>query len=252
MHLTAKAAADRYSLIDAIRAAAVLNMIAYHLCYDIFCVYGVWPAFPYATGAVIWERFICCTFIIVSGISLNFSSHGYRRGIIINLCGLLVTAVTLLVIPSEAIWFGVLNLLGCAMLITFALRGVFAKVPSLVGAAVSFVLFMLCYGIPRGYIGLFSHPLIQLPRALYGCRYLAFLGFPSADFHSSDYFPLLPWLFLYFFGYFLWRCIRDRAWDNIFRPRVPVLDFIGRHSLVIYLLHQPVLYLICFFIFGYM
>lgn len=252
MKTASSSALPRYHLIDAIRAVAILNMIAYHLCYDIFCVYGMDPFFWHRTGAVIWERFICCMFIIVSGISMNFSHHGYRRGILVNLCGFLITLVSVLVLPSQAIWFGVLNLLGCAMLITFALRKVFSRLDPFVGASVSFLLFMLSYRVPKGGIGLFSYPLFSLPRALYDVRFLAFLGFPSADFSSADFFPLLPWLFLFFFGFFLWRCIERSGLAATFYFRVPVLDFIGRHSLLIYLVHQPVLYAVCFLIFGYL
>ena len=112
----------RYGLIDAIRGVAVINMVVYHLCYDIFCVFGADPGFMTSAAAVIWEQLICSTFIAVSGISANFTSHGYRRGIVLSLCGFAITIVTVLFIPEQQIWFGVLNLLGCAMIIAFALR----------------------------------------------------------------------------------------------------------------------------------
>ena len=244
-----KIKSPRYSLIDALRGFAVLNMVAFHLCYDIFCVFGVDKGFNTSAGAVIWERFICCSFIILSGISLNFSKHGYRRGVIVNLCGLTVTAATVLFMPSESIWFGVLNLLGCSMLMTFALKKPLDKLPPLFGMIISIMLFGLFYGVPNGYIGLFGYPLFRLPERLYGCVWLAPLGLPSADFYSSDYFPLIPWLFLFVFGYFLWRFIAQRGYQRLFTVKIPVLDFIGRHSLIIYMLHQPILYGITWLIF---
>lgn len=247
--MTENNAPVRYSLIDAVRAVALLNMIAFHLCYNIFVVFGLWPRFYLATPVVIWERFICCTFIIVSGMSLNFSRHGWRRGIIVNLCGFAVTAVTVLFMPDQAIWFGVLNFLGCAMLITFALRRELSRMRPAVGVIVFFILFMLCYGLPRGFIGLFGYPLYYLPETLYQYRWFAFLGFPPSDFISADYFPLLQWIFLYLFGYQLWRLIAARGYDRFFCRRVPVLDPIGRHSLLIYMAHQPVLYGLCCLIF---
>ncbi len=246
-----KQPSSRFCLIDAIRAIAIINMVAYHLCYDIFCNFGVWPNFYRAVPFIIWERFICCTFIIVSGISVNFSHHGYRRGILINLCGFLITIITVLFMPDQAIWFGVLNLHGCAMLITFALRRELSRIKPLIGALIFFVLFMLLYGVPNGFIGLFNLPLIHLPDALYQYRFLAFLGFPSWDFSSSDYFPLIPWTFLYLFGFELWRLIAEKGYDRCFRKKIPVLDFIGRHSLSIYLIHQPLLYGVCWLIFSF-
>ena len=85
---------------------------------------------------------------------------------------------------------------------------------------------------------------------LYGCKYLAFIGFRTDDFVSMDYFPLLPWLFLFFFGYFLWRLIESKGLQGRFTKRIPAADFIGRHSLLIYILHQPVLYGACWVVFN--
>lgn len=243
-------AKTRYSLIDALRAVAIINMIAYHLCYNIFTVFEVWPEFYLSPPIIVWESFICFSFIIISGISVNFSRHGYKHGIIVNLCGLAVTVATVLFLPSQAIWFGVLNLLGCAMLITFALKKELSRINPYISAAIFLILFILCYGIPNGYIGLLSHPLIRLPDALYQFKWLAFLGFPSKDFFSADYFPLIPWIFLYLFGFELWRIIERRDHARFFRFKIPVLDFIGRHSLIIYMAHQPILYGICLLIFN--
>lgn len=242
---------SRYNLIDALRGLAIINMIAYHLCYDIFEVFAVRPGWYMTTGATIWERFICCTFILISGISMNFSHHPYRRGIIVNLCGFAITAITVIVMPSQAIWFGILNLIGCAMLITAALKPYFEKLPPIAGAAGSLLLFAVFYGVPQKFLGLFNLKLITLPEGLYQFRYLSFLGLKSADFYSSDYFPILPWLFLFFAGFFLWRVIERYHAADFFRPDIPVPGYVGRHSLLIYLLHQPILYGICRLIFTY-
>lgn len=241
----------RYSLIDAIRAVAVINMLIYHLCYDVFVVFGVWEGFYRSLPVIIWERLICGTFIIISGVSLNFSRHGYRRGIIVSLCGAAVTAVTVWLMPEQSVWFGVLSFLGCAMLITFALRRLLNRLRPLDGMILFFLLFMLCYGIPNGYFGLFSVPLINLPNALYHTNRLSFLGFHTKEFVSADYFPLLQWIFLYLFGYQLWRFLISKDLDRYFYGKIPVLDFIGRHSLMIYMAHQPVLYGICYLIFTF-
>lgn len=237
----------RYSLIDAIRAVAVINMILYHLCYDIlwFFAEDQIAQTPYP----VWERMICVTFILISGISLNFSRHGYRRGLIVGGCALLITLMTFLFTPQMTIWFGVLHFLCVAMLFTTALRKWLDKLTPFVGMILSFLLFLLCYGIPDGFIGLFSYPLILLPEALYQYPWLSIFGFLSKDFFSADYFPILQWIFLYHFGYHLWRFLKAKGLDRFFCRKIPVLDFIGRHSLIIYLIHQPLLYGICYLIF---
>ena len=241
---------SRCGVIDAVRGAAVLSMVAYHLCYDIFMVFGVDTGFEKYWQVALWERTICFTFIIVSGIAVNLSKHGYRRGLVLNLCGFIITAATLIVTPQQQIWFGVLNLLGCSMLIVFALRKALKRIRPAAGMAASLGLFALLFGVPEGYIGLPGLKLIVLPEQLYGCRYLAFLGFPSDDFVSADYFPILPWIFLFVFGFFLWRFIEERRLQRRFTAHVPVLGFIGRQSLWIYMLHQPLLYGLCLLIFG--
>lgn len=244
-------AAPRYGLIDAIRGFAVINMIACHLLYDLFWVYSLDPSYPDIPAVRLWERCIGCCFIIVSGISVNFSRRGYRRGLIVLLGACAVTLLTLIFVPGELIWFGALHFIGIAILITFALRNVLQKLDPYAGAGVCLLLFAVLFGLPDGYLGFFGAQVVRLPDALYASPYLAAFGLPSAGFHSADYYPLLPWIFLYWFGFFLWRIVAARGWDGPMRRRIPVLDFIGRHSFVIYMLHQPVLFGIFFLIFGH-
>ncbi len=240
---------ERYHLIDAIRGLAVIAMIVYHLCYDIFVVFGVDPSWVGYTGTVVFERCICCTFILVSGISLHFSSHPYRRGIIVGVGGLLITVATWLFMPDQMILWGVLSFIAAAMLLTSALRPLLQRVQPIVGAIGSMLLFAVTYGVPGRYVGVFSVRLLTLPDALYVTRFLAPIGLPGDGFRSADYFPLVPWVFLFLTGWLLWRVIQQRGAPHVLHRQVPVLGFIGRHSLVFYMLHQPVLYGICWLIF---
>lgn len=243
-------AAPRRGMIDSIRGFAVVNMVVIHALYDLFCVYSLNPGFFEHPLVILWERIFGFTFIILSGMCINFSHRGFRRGLIVLLGGLIITLLTLFFLPGELVWFGILHFLGCAILITFALKKPLGRLDPLWGAGVSLLLFAVLYGLPDGYLGFFGVKLAALPASLYNSAYLAFLGLPSAGFHSADYYPLLPWLFLYFFGFFLWRVIEGRGWDRSFNRGIPVLDFIGRHSLVIYLLHQPLLFGLFWLIFG--
>ncbi len=251
MQISQKEDKQRYYLIDALRGFSVLNMVVFHFLYDIFEIYGLNSGWYFHPLSVVWERFICVSFIVISGVSFNFSRRAYRRGIIVNLCGFVVTAVTTLVMPQQAVWFGILNFIGCTMLICQALREYLERVQPFVGIALSLVIFALTYGIPQRYMGVFAFRLFELPDWLYGFKYAAFLGFPSADFVSTDFFPLIPWIFLFLAGYFFWRCVKKVKFDDVFRVRVPMLGFIGRYSLWIYLAHQPLLIGICMIIFGF-
>lgn len=242
---------NRYNLIDALRGFSLINMAAFHFLYDIFMVYGLDQRWAFLPAVIAWERFICISFIMISGVSLHFSKHAYRRGIIINLCGFLITAVTFFVMLEQAVWFGVLNLIGCSMMICNALRPYLDRLNPCLGAGLSLLCFAVFYGVPERYIGFFNFRLITVPDFFYKFKYLAFIGFPDSGFRSSDYFPIITWIFVYMMGYFLWRIIKACKKDGVFRQRVYVLDFLGRHSLPIYLLHQPLLIGICFLIFGY-
>ena len=240
----------RYRLIDTLRGLSLLSMLAFHFCYDVFVIYGgsfEWTLHP---AVAAWERSICVSFILISGMALNFSRHAYRRALIINACGLVITLVTWLFMPGQIILFGILNGIGCAMLVTQALRRRLEKCNPFAGAAVSLLLFGLSYGLPFRYFGFFEWRLCALPEALYQCPPLAALGLPADGFFSADYFPLLPWLFLFVCGFFVWRAIVRLRADRLFLRGLPVLDFIGKHTLWIYMIHQPLLMGICFLMFG--
>ncbi len=241
---------QRYYLIDSLRGFALLNMVIFHLLYDVFQIYGIDAQWCFQPLTIVWERFICISFIIISGISLNFSHNAYKRGIILNVLGFIITVVTFIVMPGETIWFGILNFLGCAMLILQPLRCYFDKISSVLGMAVSIVLFAVLYGVPNKFIGFFNIKLFDLPHFMYGVNWLSFLGFHSADFSSSDYFPIIPWIFLFFAGYFIWRLIKTVNADKYFTFSVPILSTAGRYSLWIYLAHQPLILGILMLVFS--
>ena len=94
----------------------------------------------------------------------------------------------------------------------------------------------------------------HLPDTLYRNYLTAYLGFPQPCFFSTDYFPLIPWFFLFVTGYFLFRLTSEKGWnEKLFaRGQFPLLNFLGRHSLMVYLLHQPVLYGLGILIFEFL
>ena len=65
---------QRYELIDAFRGIALLNMVFYHFFYDIYVIYGKNPNWTASLSIIVWERFICISFIIIAGISASFRS----------------------------------------------------------------------------------------------------------------------------------------------------------------------------------
>lgn len=226
--------------LDTIRGLALVNMILYHLSWDQVYMFGADWDWYRSDGAYVWQQGICWTFILLSGYCFHLGRHRLHRGLMAFGGGLLVSAVTLVAMPDAPIFWGILSLLGSAVLLTIPLDKLFLKIPARVGLALSFCLFLIFGEVNAGYLGFEGARILALPETLYANLFTAYLGFPMAGFRSSDYFPLLPWLFLFWSGYFLYRLRPEEPHREL--PRIPVVTFMGRHSLVIYLLHQPLIY----------
>ena len=235
----------RYGWLDSARGLWLISMIAYHLCYDLHYLFQQPLPWYTGSGGYLWQQSILMGFLLIAGFSAVLSHRPARRGWIIFGGGLLVTAVTALFLPEEAIWFGVLTLIGCAYWLVALGRSLWKKLPPLAAAAGALVLFLLTKSVPGGYLGFGDSRLLELPAALYSTWAGAFLGFPGPTFSSADYVPLLPWVFLFFTGYFLGQQFLHREKCRVRLPQggaIPGISWIGRHSLIVYLLHQPLLY----------
>ena len=234
----------RSSVLYILKSVAVVNMVAYHTLYDVVYIFGVPVAFMGTRASFVWQQAICWTFILVSGALSLSSRKPYRRAAVVFGCGLLLTAVTYTVMPSERISFGILHFLGAAAFLTALLRPALNRIPAAAGAVVSAALFAVCYTVPHGHLAFFG---TELPDFLYNARWLFFAGFMPPGFYSADYFPLIPWLFLFWTGLFAWRIIGPKLADV---PRIGACEWISRRALLIYLLHQPVAYGILFVCFS--
>ncbi len=229
----------RYQVLDAIRGCALISMILYHACWDLVYIVGMdWPWYR-GFAAHVWQQSICWTFLLLSGYCFALGRHQFRRGLTVFSCGALITAVTWLWMPSNLVYCGVLTLLGASSMLLVPLSPVLERLPPRAGLAGSFLLFLLFRDVNAGFLGFEGLRLTALPDRLYRNRLTALLGFPPADFFSTDYFSLLPWFFLFLTGYFLFRLRPEEAREM---RRVPLAAAMGRHSLLIYMLHQPVIY----------
>lgn len=228
----------RHHDIDTLRGAALISMILYHACWDFVYLLGCDWSWYRSFGAYVWQQSICWTFILLSGYCFFLGRQPIRRGLITFGCGVVVSAVTYILLPEDPIFCGVLTFLGLATLVSAPVKKLLASIPPRLGLIGSFGLFMLLRDVNDGFLGFEGLRIAALPQ---GTNLLtAVLGFPPASFHSSDYFSLLPWIFLFWTGVFLSR-LRPERDDLITRP-VPVVTAMGRRSLLIYMAHQPVLY----------
>ena len=243
---------DRVWLIDETRGLAILLMVVYHAFFDLVVVFGVDIPVFYSSFIQFLVVLFAGLFVFISGTACHYSRNNGKRGVICFSLGLLLTLVTFLALPSERVLFGILHMLGVCMMLFPLLKPLIKKIPPSVGCAASFLLFLLCYHIPDGYIGFQGLLALRLPRAVYDAKFLFWLGFPPSDFFSSDYFPLLPWLFCFLAGAFFGVWVKENRLPSWFyRPHFRPLAFVGRNTLIIYLLHQPVIYGILLLLFQY-
>ena len=228
---------QRLHFLDTLRGFTLLNMIAFHGLWNLVYLFGIRADWYTGTPGYLWQQWICWTFILLSGFCCSFSRNAIKRGMIVFDCGILVTVVTSVFMPEALILFGVLTCIGSCMLIMAYCK--------------NFGLFVLLRNVSSGSLGFEGWVICPLPEALYRNIFTAYLGFPPRKFFSTDYFPLLPWFFLFVTGYFLFRLLEERdLTQRLFsRGQIPVLNWLGRHSLLIYLLHQPILYGLCLLFF---
>lgn len=238
-----KSTSTRCALLDELRGLDLISMMLYHGMWDLVYLFGVRAPWYGSWQGELWQQSICWVFILLSGFCLPLGRHPVKRGAVVFGCGALVTAVTLIFMPADAVWFGVLTLLGSAMVITGLLEKWMEKVPPVVGLAGSMFLFYFTRYAADGYLQL-GHWLITLPGFLYANYFTAYLGFYPFGFFSTDYFPLTPWLFLFWAGFYLHHLVERTAQSlrPLRRSVCPPLGWLGRNSLMLYLLHQPVIY----------
>ena len=234
--------AERYHLIDSLRGLAISGVVLYHLLYDIYHVYGRNPQWAQQLYCRIWQEGTCFLFIAIAGFVWRLGGKSsLRRGLELNLLGLVITLVTILVIPSETIWFGILNFMGCATLLAGLCHPWGQRLSPLVGMLLGLLVFLTCRELDNGLWGIEGLFAVTVPEAWYSTNWLTPIGLPPADFQSSDYFPLLPWLGAYCFGYYAYAFLQERdLLGGALRWRVPLFSSLGLRSLEIYLLHQPV------------
>lgn len=234
----------RYSLLDFLRGAAIIDMVLFHFLYDIYVLGAVNPAWPFLPQVMFWQRWGMWLFVLVAGMSCALMGEGarWRYGLQLNALGLVISLATLLFIPDEQIICGVLNFFGCALWLTALIENGGRRLLTKLG---NFGVFLCILGAALFYrlsdkVALFGNTLWQWPSWLYNDVFLL-LGFHSVDFVSADYVPLLPHIFVYWLGFYLLTWLREKAAGILSFGNWHFLTLPGRHTLLIYLVHQPVL-----------
>lgn len=240
-----KADRKRIYLIDEARGLSIILMVFYHA----FFILGDFFSFEFMHKTQLFfsplQPLFACLFIFISGISSNLSRSNLKRGLRLLLIAAGFTVVTALLLPKfgitgAEIFFGILHLLSISMLLYALLKKPLRKVPANLGVAVCFVLFVATFSVQSGKLLWFD-----LPDTLYHYGFLAPFGFPAHSFYSADYFPILPYMFMFFAGTFFGRLAEeDRIPQGWYVSRCRLLSEIGKKTLVIYVLHWPIIFVI--------
>jgi uncharacterized membrane protein len=228
----------RAAVLDELRGLAVVNMVAYHVCYDLVYIHGFdWPWFRGAWAGV-WQECIAVSFICVAGVCTKLTNRPFLRAFKVCVCALLITAFTLYAYPGQLIVFGILHCLGASMLLYACFAPLFRGFPAPAGFVLALAAALFTRNAVNGAFGFWNFS-VELPSFLYGTGFLFPFGFRNADFFSADYFPLFPYFFLFLAGAAAGALVK---YFPPFARRVHIrpLAYLGRHSLLVYLLHQPV------------
>lgn len=233
---------ERFWEIDFLRGLAVVMMVTFHFIFDVFYFLSIriiksnlfWFFFP---------RIIASIFILISGICLYISYQRskrdmrkrysklffkyFKRGLKIFSIGVFITIVTFIFLRQDFIIFGILHFLGISSIVAYP----FIRLEKL----------NLIFGILFILIGLF------LSNISFNFSYLLFLGFIPRNFSTLDYFPIFPWFGFVLIGIFLASIFYKDGKRNFkiidlsSNKIVKLFCILGRNSLKIYLIHQPII-----------
>lgn len=230
---------NRVGLLDLLRGFAIIFVMVYHLLYDLIFFSGMEIPFFFSETMDIIHNFFLVILFSVSGVCAGFSRNTVRRGAVLFLLGELLTLVTAAFVPDNLIVFGVLSCFGMIMLIYGVTESFFKRLPQFGVFVVFAALSVIFFNFHRSGSLYFIVDTVQLdlPTDL---EYLYPIGITSSEFHSADYFPLVPYGFIFLAGTALSGYFKNGELPNfLYSLRLPVVSFCGRYSLWLYVIHQP-------------
>lgn len=232
----------RFPEVDAWRGVAILGMVFFHFIflinfleierinYDI----GVWR---FMARAVQWSFLL----LVGIGVQLSYQTHlkkgkewveflqkSLKRAFVILACAMLISLTSLLAVGELFVRFGILHLIAVSILCITP----FVRQP-----LVAFLAALAIFLFTPFVAGLFSE-----------LHVLMIFGVRVPPFASLDYFPLFPWLSIPFLGIALGNRMfhqlnRQYYWNESWNQTV-IIKFLaaaGKRSLLIYMIHVPLL-----------
>jgi uncharacterized membrane protein len=223
-------AVARIAGVDALRGGALCLMFVYHFSFDLRYYRVIAADFEHDPFWLAFRALIVTSFMLLVGISLVLADragatarHFWKRIALIAACAVAASVGSYVLFPRTFIFFGILHCIAVASIVAWPL----VRRPLLVlGIGIAVIVAGLAYSNP-----------------LFDTRALAWLGFTTYKPATEDYVPLFPWAGVVFIGVAVGQALSRIA----FRPLATLagaprwLQFLGRHSLVVYMVHQPIL-----------
>lgn len=225
----------RFDRVDVARGLALIGVMVFHLCWDLrYLEFVFWPIDRH-WGWIAFQKTLVGSFVGLSGLSL-WLAHGtginwrgfWRRWVFLAGAALLITVATWFTFQPAFVYFGILHALAL-----FAVLGLlFLRVPDRLNLAIG--LFITIFGIA------FQHP-------AFNAKPLSWLGFWEVPPYTNDLVPVFPWFGIFLIGLHFGRVLTEPAPHALIAGPVTwgwpgrALKWIGRHSLILYLVHQPLL-----------
>lgn len=230
-----KLSTPRIALIDVFRGVALIAMTLYHLAWDLEFYGFAAPGTTLQTGWVLFARSIATSFLFLAGVSLflghkndiNWKSFGWRMAMIAA-AALIITVSTYFTTPNAYIFFGILHAIALFSLLGLA----FVFAPWWLTLTIAVAVFFLTEFMKTD---LFANPIWW------------WLGLSPKLPVSSDFVPLFPWFSAALAGIAAAKLAHVLGWIDALRGVAQgsladrTLGFLGRHSLVYYMLHQPIM-----------
>lgn len=229
----------RIEALDAARGLALIAMATYHLTWDFEFFGYLEPGTATSGWLKIYARAIASSFLFLAGFSLVLAHYPVlkarsfaKRLAVIVAAAAVITVATAVAMPESMIFFGILHAIAAGSLVGLA----FLRLPPFVTLAVA----VAAIALPNFYRS-----------EIFNAPALLFVGLSQHLPRSNDYVPLLPWVGALLTGIAAARFVIARGWLSRLAdlPAGPSwLRLTGRNSLLVYLLHQPVLIAVVFMI----